>query len=99
MEDKHLFISYAHKDAAIVLKFVKKLEGNYLLWYDKGIEVGSKWADVIAKNLKESGHVLFFHLLLFFSFPKLSKRISLCKAMQHSRNDHLYRKYNGACKV
>ena len=42
--EPHVFISYSHKDDAIVYPIIEQLQQRGLrLWYDEGIEVGSHW--------------------------------------------------------
>lgn len=50
--DPTIFISYAHKDDAVVLKIIDAMQqAGFSIWYDKGIEAGTEWPEFIAENL------------------------------------------------
>lgn len=60
-EQPYIFISYAHADSALVLPIAAELHRrNYRVWYDEGIEAGTKWAQYIATHLLGASCVLFF---------------------------------------
>lgn len=47
-----IFISYAHKDAALVFKDIKIFhDAGYPIWYDQGLTPGQEWDDEIALAL------------------------------------------------
>ena len=48
MDEPYLFISYAHKDSALVFKEISKLNDAGYIWYDEGIEASSEWPEEIA---------------------------------------------------
>jgi len=51
-EDKYIFVSYCHKDAALVYPVIEQLyQEGYRIWYDDGIHPGSEWPEVIAEHL------------------------------------------------
>ncbi len=57
----YIFISYAHKDSALVLPAIEALEARgYPVWYDAGIEVGSEWPEYIANHLLNCALVVAF---------------------------------------
>ena len=48
----YVFISYAHKDASVVLPCVEAMkQSGICLWYDEGIEAGSEWPEFIAEKV------------------------------------------------
>ena len=56
-----VFISYAHKDAAVVLPCIEALKRkNINVWYDAGIQAGSEWPEYIAEKV--------FHCTKFIAF-------------------------------
>lgn len=58
---KYIFISYAHKDADVVLPVVAELQRQgFRIWYDRGIEVGTEWPEYIAGHLVKSACVIAF---------------------------------------
>ena len=57
----YIFISYAHKDAGVVLPIIKMFsEMGFRIWYDAGIEAGTEWPEYIAAHLEKSACVLAF---------------------------------------
>lgn len=54
--EPYIFISYAHKDAQLVMPIVEGLqERGFRVWYDKGIEIGKDWGDYIAEHIQRCG--------------------------------------------
>ena len=65
-ERPFVFISYAHKDSAVVLPVAQELyRREYRVWYDGGIEGGSRWAEFVASHLLGAACVLFFPSVQF----------------------------------
>ena len=60
MDEKYIFMSYAHKDNNIALPLFKEIGEQYNIWYDNEIEIGSEWDDYIVKKLKNSAAVMIF---------------------------------------
>jgi len=59
--ENYIFVSYAHKDKAIVIPIIEALqEANFRVWYDSGIEAGTEWPAYIEKHLLDSAAVLVF---------------------------------------
>lgn len=57
----YIFISYAHKDSAIVLPAIKALQDKgYPVWYDAGIRPGTTWSDYIADHVRDAALVIAF---------------------------------------
>ena len=57
----YIFVSYAHKDSAIVLPVIEQLYNNkYRVWYDEGITPGSEWPHNIATHLENADTVIIF---------------------------------------
>ena len=60
-EQPYIFVSYAHADSAAVLPIAAELyRRHYRVWYDEGIEAGSKWPEYIATHMLNASVVLFF---------------------------------------
>lgn len=60
-QEPYIFISYAHKDAEIVLPIIARLQKDgYRVWYDEGIVPGSNWDEYISMHLDHSCNVLSF---------------------------------------
>lgn len=60
-KEPYIFISYAHKDAAIVMPIIESLQNaGFRIWYDAGIEVGTEWPETIAEHLEAATRVITF---------------------------------------
>lgn len=65
-EQPYIFVSYAHADSADVLPIAAELHRRrYRVWYDEGIEAGTKWPEYIATHMLKASTVLFFSSELF----------------------------------
>ena len=50
--EPYIFVSYAHKDSALVFKQIASLHAEgFRIWYDEGIDPGNEWPEEIAKAL------------------------------------------------
>ena len=59
--EKYVFISYAHKDASIVLPCVEAMKKNNInLWFDEGIQAGSEWPEYIAEKVMSCTKFVLF---------------------------------------
>ncbi|MBP3395658.1 MAG: toll/interleukin-1 receptor domain-containing protein [Clostridia bacterium] len=59
--EPYIFISYAHKDDAMVLPTIVALQrAGYRVWYDAGIQVGTEWPENIARHLLRSTLAIAF---------------------------------------
>lgn len=59
--DPYVFISYAHKDADVVLPIIHRLQKDgYRVWYDEGIAPGSNWDEYISDHLDRCAVVIGF---------------------------------------
>ena len=59
--EPYIFISYSHKDSAVVLKTVDALNDHgFRVWYDNGIEAGTEWPEYIAERMMNSQVVIAF---------------------------------------
>ncbi len=60
-DKSYVFISYSHKDTALVTEIMEELSANGVrIWYDAGIEAGSEWPENIGNHLSACGCVLCF---------------------------------------
>ena len=56
-----IFISYAHRDASLVMPIITTLrECNFRVWYDGGIQAGTEWPEYIASRLQKSALCIAF---------------------------------------
>ena len=57
--DKYVFVSYAHKDSAIVVPMIQALQSvGVRVWYDEGIQAGTEWPAYIEDHLNNCTCVL-----------------------------------------
>ena len=57
----YVFVSYAHEDAEIVFPEIRWLQQEeFNVWWDDGINPGSRWSDEIARSLEGSALLLYF---------------------------------------
>ena len=60
-EKPYIFISYAHKDAEVVMPVLDYMQDKgFLLWFDAGIEAGSEWPEYIATHIIKSACMITF---------------------------------------
>ncbi len=54
LQEKYIFISYSHLDEEPVREMIRNLtEQGFSVWYDKRIDAGRKWNDVIANHIMD----------------------------------------------
>ena len=59
--DPYMFVSYAHRDAAIVFPELRNFQDQgYNVWYDEGIAPGNEWPEEIANALENSSLFVVF---------------------------------------
>lgn len=57
----YIFISYAHKDAKLVMPIINQAENDgYNIWYDEGIDPGTEWDENIARHIENSSYFIAF---------------------------------------
>lgn len=60
-DEPFLFISYSHRDSAVVFKEIAWLkEQGFNIWYDEGIEPGREWREEIATAISDASMLLYF---------------------------------------
>ncbi len=53
-KEPYIFISYAHKDAEVVVPILRVMQQQgYRIWFDVGIEAGTEWSNNIAEHLRD----------------------------------------------
>ena len=58
--EPYVFVSYAHADSAEVFRQIAWMQSMGLnIWYDEGIEPGSRWTDFLAEKVQGSSLVLY----------------------------------------
>ena len=61
MDEKYVFISYAHKDSERVLSVINAMRQDGIsVWYDEGIEAGTEWPEYIAEKINDCAVFIAF---------------------------------------
>ena len=57
----YVFVSYAHKDSAVVFPCIEALKQNNVnIWFDEGIQAGSEWPEYIAEKVMSCTKFVLF---------------------------------------
>ena len=57
--EPYIFISYAHRDQALVFPVIEELQhAGFRIWYDEGIDPGTEWDDTIASHILASAGMI-----------------------------------------
>jgi serine/threonine-protein kinase len=60
-DETHIFVTYAHEDADIVLPQIRWLQDQgFNVWWDEGISPGSAWRAELAQAIRRCSLLLFF---------------------------------------
>lgn len=60
-DDPYLFVSYSHRDTALVFPELERLrELGFNVWYDEGISPGTQWSDELAHRIDGCQQFVFF---------------------------------------
>ena len=61
-KEKYIYITYAHKDSALILPIVEALSSRgFRIWYDTGLDVEMDFITKIEERLSSAHCVLAFH--------------------------------------
>lgn len=75
-KDNYLFLSYCHKDSDFVYPFIEKLQDSHNVWYDEGIEYGSRWDEIVPERINNSSlFVIMFSNNSILSEPCIKELI------------------------
>lgn len=59
--EPYIFISYAHRNEAEVYRIIERMQAEgYRIWYDRGIDPGTEWADNIAERVASCDYFIAF---------------------------------------
>ena len=60
-DEPYIFVCYAHEDVDLVYPEIQWLQDQgFNIWYDEGIDPGSRWSDQLAESLADSSFFLYF---------------------------------------
>ena len=57
--EEFIFVSYSHRDKAVVYPFIAALQKEFNVWFDEGIHYGSEWEEEIVKKLHDCSVFIF----------------------------------------
>jgi formylglycine-generating enzyme required for sulfatase activity/outer membrane protein assembly factor BamB len=82
-DEPYVFISYAHKDAAVVYEEITRLhEAGSNLWYDEGIEASNEWPEEIANA------VIHCSVFLVFVSPRSTASVNCRNEINLALNEN-----------
>lgn len=55
---KYIFVSYSHSDREAVKVINMMVDNGFRVWFDRGIDPGSEWADTIAEKIKKCSYFI-----------------------------------------
>ena len=59
--EPYIFISYAHRNETEVYRIIERMQAEgYRIWYDRGIDPGTEWADNIAERVASCDYFIAF---------------------------------------
>ena len=82
--DPYIFVSYAHRDSAQVMPFIKSLQKKYNVWFDEGIHVGAEWEDEIYERLEACE--LFIYMITSASLASKNCKDEIRTARELNKN-------------
>lgn len=83
--EPYIFISYAHKNSALVLPIVEELiRRGCRVWYDEGIQPGEAWDNSIADRLRGCRCFLAFPSEAYFASTNCRDELSMARAERKS---------------
>ena len=59
-DEPYVFVSYSHKDAALVYPELGWMQEAFNVWYDEGIEAGSEWTEALAGAIEGAALFIYF---------------------------------------
>jgi len=83
-DEPYLFVSYSHKDAAVVYPEIERLHRlGFRVWYDEGIPPATEWPEEVARALDRSSFFVVFISLRAVESQNVRNEINF--AISHSK--------------
>ncbi len=61
MNNKYVFISYSHRNSAVVFSIVRHMQNDgYCCWMDRCLQGGTRWTEELARRINESTCCILF---------------------------------------
>ena len=80
----YIFVSYSHKDSAVVYPFILALQEICNVWFDEGIHYGNEWEDEIAAKLE--GCRIFIYMITPNSLASSNCKDEIAFAREMDKN-------------
>ena len=81
--EPYIFISYAHKDSALVLPMIDGLQKRgFRVWYDAGTEAATEWPEFIGEHLAKRSCVIAFITEAALKSKHCRREISMAADME-----------------
>lgn len=60
-KEPYIFISYAHRNETEVYRIIERMQAEgYRVWYDRGVDPGTEWADNIAERVSSCDYFIAY---------------------------------------
>lgn len=60
-KEPYIFVSYAHRNEAEAYKIITRMQAEgYRVWYDRGVDPGTEWAENIAERVASCDYFIAF---------------------------------------
>jgi hypothetical protein len=80
-KETYIFVSYAHKDSALVLPILEAMTARgFRIWYDTGLEAGADFVAKIDERLSGAHCVLVFHSERLLASRTCAREIAMAYA-------------------
>lgn len=81
-DEPYIFVSYAHADAATVYPLLIDLRDRGVnIWYDEGIEPGSKWREELSSAIENAEKVLFIASKKSIASPNCERELDFALSL------------------
>ncbi|MHA1109909.1 MAG: toll/interleukin-1 receptor domain-containing protein [Promethearchaeota archaeon] len=81
-EEKHIFVSYAHKDSERVFPILDELHKNGIrIWYDEGLQAGEDWFEYMKDKIIGCSGFLVFISEKFVASPHANEEAEFAHKM------------------
>ena len=84
--DSYIFISYAHRDSALVLPIIERMYADgFRVWYDEGIDPGTEWDEFIAEHIDRCGYFIAFMSENYLASSNCKDELNYARDLEKNR--------------
>ncbi len=85
-KEPYVFISYAHKDKTAVFPVISRMQAaGYRVWFDKGIDPGSEWDEMIARHVEGCGCFIAFLSKNYLASSNCKDELNYARDLEKNR--------------